>query len=347
VLVAKLDGIGDFALALPALRGLADACPGIQIDVVVSSFNQGWKEVVPWIRTFYFIDFSSYRPHEARRSSKAGLAWRLLTLGFRLRLQRYSAAFDLRTRADDWHCKFMTWLSGAPLRFGGPGLGSWALTNVITPTAIHQSDILVERMRIWAPKLEKAASNLVTVSRIRAKSEVPHVVLHPGVAGPERRWIWTYWIELARALAQTPKAMTFQFLGGPEDQSRLAEMAAEAGLEPGQTRVSSTLREMLQILADADLLVGLNSSAVHLAYLVGTPAITVFSAANNPASWAALGNNTVLFTPIECSPCHLPQCKWETHRCMEAITPATVMFAIEEKLRALGFSLDMHAAPRQ
>lgn len=53
VLVAKLDGIGDFALALPALRGIADANPGIQIDVVVSSFNSGWKEVIPYPGALY------------------------------------------------------------------------------------------------------------------------------------------------------------------------------------------------------------------------------------------------------------------------------------------------------
>jgi ADP-heptose:LPS heptosyltransferase len=95
---------------------------------------------------------------------------------------------------------------------------------------------------------------------------------------------------------------------------------------------------MLQTLADADLLVGLNSAAAHLAYLVGTPAITIFSAANDPGSWAALGNNTVLFTPIECSPCHLSHCKWETHRCMEAISPAAVLSAIHQKLEALGYA---------
>lgn len=337
VLVAKLDGIGDFALALPALRGLADAYPNIQIDVVVSSFNEGWKEVIPWMRTFYTIDFSSYRPHEPRHTSRAGLVWRLLTLGFKLRQRRYPIAFDLRTPVDDWHGKFMAWLSGAPLRFGGPGPGSWALTHVVTPTTVHQSDILVERMRAWDPQLDKATSNLVNVARRRAKSEVPHVVLHPGVAGPERRWIWSYWIELARSLTQLSKELTFQFLGGPADRARLDELAAAAGLQPGQTRCSTTLREMLQILADADLLVGLNSSAVHLAYLVGTPAITIFSGANNPASWAALGNNTVLFTPIECSPCHLEHCKWETHRCMEAILPATVLSAIKQKLMTLGY----------
>ncbi len=102
-------------------------------------------------------------------------------------------------------------------------------------------------------------------------------------------------------------------------------------------RASTALWETLQILADADLLVGLNSAAPHLAYLVGTPAITIFSAANDPARWKALGDNTVLFTPIACSPCQLSRCKWETHRCMEAITPAMVLAAIEQKLHILGW----------
>ena len=345
MLLAKLDGIGDFALALPALRSFADANPGIQMDCVISSFNQGWKDVVPWIRKFHTIDFRSYRPHEPRRMNQAQLIWRLLALRRELRRVRYDVAIDLRTRPDDWHCKFLTWLSGAPVRLGGPGLGAWALTEVLTPSVTHQSDIILERLGVLEPGLQKAASNFVNVSRTRPKSSVPHIILHPGVAGPERRWVMSHWIELGRTLKQAGDLATFQFLGGPEDKSRLAEIVTAAGLDLGQIRISATLREMLQILADADLLVGLNSSAVHLAYLVGTPAITIFSAANNPASWAALGDNTVLFTPIECSPCHLPRCKWETHRCMEAISPATVFRTITEKLLTLGYSRGVGCSP--
>jgi ADP-heptose:LPS heptosyltransferase len=339
ILAIKLDGIGDFSMALPALRGLRDSRPGCEIDVVVSSFNLGWREVVPWIRNFYTIDFHGYRNYEPRRMGKARLLLRLLTLSARLRWNRYDAAIDLRTMVGDWRGKLLCWLSGAPLRVGGPGEGDWALTRLSQESAVHQSDVIVERLGVIEPNLRKVESGLVSVSRVRPKEPLPHVVLHPGVGGVSRRWTMPNWIALARILHGASESLSFQFMGGHEDAPALAEISAAANLKPSQIRISTTLREMLQVLADADLMVGLNSSAPHLAYLVGTPAITIFSAANDPNGWSARGDNTVLFTPIECGPCHLLACKWETHRCMEAILPATVFSTIGRKLRLLGYSL--------
>ena len=326
-------------MALPGLRGLKDSQPDCQIDVVVSSFNEGWREVVPWIRNFYTLDFRGYRTYERRRMGRARLLARLFKLGGMFRRNRYAAAFDLRSVSDDWRGKVVCWLSGAPMRVGGRGAGEWALTQAPRESAVHQSDIMVERLRVLDPKLRKVESGLVSVSRVRPRSALPHILLHPGVGGVSRRWTVPNWISLAGALAKASESLTFQVMGGTEDAALLGQIAAAANLHPGQTRISTSLREMLQVLADADLLVGLNSAAPHLAYLVGTPAITIFSAANDPNAWSARGDNTVLFTPIECSPCILAVCKWETHRCMEAISPTNVLSAIEQKLRALGWIL--------
>jgi ADP-heptose:LPS heptosyltransferase len=330
ILAIKLDGIGDFALALPALKGLANAYPQAPLDAVVSSYNASWREVVPWIRTWRTIDFRGYRLEEPRRMGKAALVLRLAALGLRLHLNRYQAALDLRTVFGDWRGKVIARLSGAPFRVGGPGDGEWALTHLSRETSVHQSDILLERLRVFDPALKKAGSGFVNVSRTRPKAAMPHLVFHPGAGNAAKRWPVENWIALARALAGRA---TVQLLGGPEDEARLREISAGAGLAPGHAHVSTTLRGTLQILADADLLVGLDSAAPHLAYLVGTPAITIFSAANDPARWKALGDNTVLFTPIECGPCELPRCKWDTHRCMDAITRKTVLSTIDNSFR--------------
>jgi ADP-heptose:LPS heptosyltransferase len=268
---------------------------------------------------------------------------RLVSLGIELRKQRYNAAFDMRSMSGDWRGKVVALLSGAPLRVGSTGAGGWALTRVSSDTSVHQSDIALERLRIFDPAVKKVESGMVAISRTRPKGAMPHLVLHPGAGGAIKRWPVENWISLARALANLPGSVTFQFLGGPEDEERLQKITTDSGLEPGRAQVSTTFRETLQILADADLLVGLDSGAAHLAHLVGTPAITIFSGAHDPARWKALGDNTVLFTQIECAPCRLAHCKWETPRCMEAITPATVLSTIEQKLRALGWPAGLGA----
>ena len=337
ILVVKLDGIGDFALGLPALYGFREKNPDAELDVVVSSFNASWRDVVPWVRTFYTIDFGGYRPGAPRSQARWQLAVRLVALTLRWRRCRYAIAIDLRTEADDWRGKLLAWLSGAPIRIGGIGAGALFLTQATGQAVGHQSERLAARLHLLSPRLEVPARSLVSISRQIAKTNRPRIVLHPGAGNAAKRWPVAHWRTLAQSLSSHPGVLDLHLLGGIEDETCLAEIGRVAGLGPDHVHLSTTLRETLQILADADLLVGLDSAAPHLAYLVETPAITIFSAANDAARWRALGDNTVLLTPIECSPCELPKCKWETHRCMEAISPSLVLTTMSEKLRQIGF----------
>ena len=166
ILIIKLDGIGDLALALPALRGLTLAYPAVRLDLVVSSFNESWRTVGPWLGYISHHRFPWVSRKKGRGKRPDRLLWRLITLGWALRRNRYDAAIDLRIITSDYRGKLIAWLSGAPIRIGGIGAGEWALTQAgrESEPGIHQSDLLLERLRLFAPTVHKASFSLTNIS---------------------------------------------------------------------------------------------------------------------------------------------------------------------------------------
>ncbi|MEA3207933.1 MAG: hypothetical protein QOE70_990 [Chthoniobacter sp.] len=332
ILVVKLDGIGDLALALPALRGMADRLPHAAIDLVVSPLNSGWGELLPWVRRVYVVDFPAYRATRKGRLSKLRIVPDLGWLALRLLRSRYDAAIDLRTAHGDWRGKLVTFLSRARRRIGGTGNGTWMLTDIVPDKAMHQGDVLLERLRALLPDLEPSFDHIVNVSRTSPGGPVRHILLHPGAGVPSKKWPAENWVELASELRHRTGSVSFQFIGGKGDADDIRSLCESAHLPMKSQIIAQSLREALEQIAKCDLLVGLDSAAPHLAALVGTPCVTIFSAANEPARWRALGRNDILHYPVPCSPCRLANCKLLTHLCMESITVRQVLAALDAAL---------------
>lgn len=332
LLAIKLDHIGDLALALPAFRQLISGKAHGELDLVVSPVNAGWGEVLPWVRHVHSIQFPGYQGGRERKSSKLRLLRDLANLTFNLRMRRYSAAIDFRTVTGDWRGKLICVLSGARTRIGGSGTGDWMLTHCAAECGVHQSDILRNRSEMLFPASNASLEPLTSIRRARTGG-AKRIVLHPGAGFSAKMWPQDYWVGLRKLIPVNGCEVVW--LGGEKERDLIQRVGARSGFRD-ETLISTSIKETLQVLADADLLLGLDSAAPHLAALVKTPAITIFSAANESARWRATGDNTVIEKEVECSPCHLRECRYEDHPCMEGIPPARVAEAIREKLRIAG-----------
>jgi ADP-heptose:LPS heptosyltransferase len=124
----------------------------------------------------------------------------------------------------------------------------------------------------------------------------PLVVLHPGVAWPEKTWAWFNWDRLARYLVAG--------LG-----ARLAVVGRKADFRltpwPGLLDLKDrlTLRELAAVIGQADLFVGLDSGPLHLAAALGVPRVGIYGCVD-PAKWAT---DQGVFVPVRvdlpCSGC--------------------------------------------
>src|SRR5258708_4975345 len=141
VLAVKLDHIGDFALAVPTLRAIADVIRPGALDVLCSPWNVGWREVLPWVRDFFVCKLPyRQRPGWLPKMTQIGMLASAVWASRQFIGRRYGVAIDLRTYRNHWAGGVPCFLSRAPIRVGSGGTGSRLLTLVDPGSSGHESD---------------------------------------------------------------------------------------------------------------------------------------------------------------------------------------------------------------
>ncbi len=332
LLAIKLDHIGDFALALPALKAAHSA--GAEIDVVVSPWNLGWKDLVPWIRQWRLGGFTGYLQSTKTFQYRLEGLLALSELAISLPLAGYDAALDLRTEIDDWRGKFISWLSKAPIRVGSVGKGSLFLTAEHVPQMVKQEDRIWERVASVIKISTDLPDSIISVTRPESLTRPPRLLFHPGSNAIAKNWPLSHWTRLAQLLPDyLARETEIIVAGGNREKQEVDAIASALDSIPHAGMFPSSLKTFVELIASSDLLVALDSSPPHLARLVGTPTITLFSGTVSPSQWAAKGNNTVLQCPVACAPCGLPLCKQPVHECMDNLMPEQVLQTIIARLQ--------------
>jgi heptosyltransferase-2 len=87
----------------------------------------------------------------------------------------------------------------------------------------------------------------------------------------------------------------------------------------GKTR----LREFIAEVARCNVMLTNDSGAMHVAYAVGTPSVTVFGP-TDPVGTGPVGETArIVREAVDCAPCKLRECPID-HRCMKAISAEQV-----------------------
>lgn len=87
-----------------------------------------------------------------------------------------------------------------------------------------------------------------------------------------------------------------------------------------------TISQSMQLLECIELLLTIDTGTAHMASIMGTNCVEVFSSFDFPNCWVAYGNNvTVIKKDLDCSPCLKKQCKFGyPAKCMKEITANNV-----------------------
>lgn len=173
------------------------------------------------------------------------------------------------------------------------------------------------------------ASAAMRIAAVSMQGPAPLAALHPFATHPRKAWPREYWLDLIKRL--DGEGVNWVIVGQGD------------ALAPGDARDltgRTSLRELMAIMGEADLLITGDSGPMHLAAAVGTPVLAMFGPTT--AEWGffpAGENDTVLELPLECRPCSLHgasgsgESKSCDGRCLSGIKPGTVL---AEALRALG-----------
>jgi lipopolysaccharide heptosyltransferase II len=154
------------------------------------------------------------------------------------------------------------------------------------------------------------------------------VAMHPGSRSPARRWPAEYFAAVADELVQRFGAHIVVTGSSSEQdiaQAVIERMKTSALHLAGRTSFGA----LAALISRSKLFISNDSGPAHIACAVRCPSVTIFGPAQYER-WAPLDqilHPTVRY-PVECSPCSYWECPID-HRCLRWLTPTMVMHVAE------------------
>jgi heptosyltransferase-2 len=324
-LVIQTAFLGDVVLTTPLLEVLA-ARHG-PVDVVTTPAAAPLLETHPAVRRVIPYD------KKGRDRGWGGL----FRLARALRAERYECAYlphrSLRTA-------LAAWLARIPQRVGFEDGWRSLYTDVRRrATQGHEIDrvlalagVAVHRAR---PALHVTLADRAATEGFLREHGIRErfVALAPGSIWGSKRW--PYYRELAERLAEKAGILV---VGGPEDAGLAAEITAAVARSGGQA-VSGcgrlTVRQSVEAIRRAAVLVTNDSAPLHFAQAVDTPTVAIFGSTAPGFGFGPRGprDRVVQLDGLPCRPCSAhgpPSCPLGHHLCMKSLSVQDVLQAIEE-----------------
>lgn len=194
----------------------------------------------------------------------------------------------------------------------------------------HKVEIRQQRPTLMIPDaaLIKASNSLKRLPNF----EAPFIVIHPGPTWPIKEWPRSSWQKLVTEL----KAHGYSNIIQVGTSHHLALDAVNVPVLSGVESLVDqlTLEECVAVIAQAKLLIAVDSGLAHIAAALKTPCLGIFGPTNPSIILPPEIANESVFSRIQCRGCHhqIPRIHWETGcphdiRCMKMISVDEVLAA--------------------
>jgi ADP-heptose:LPS heptosyltransferase len=293
ILVIKLSALGDFVLALAAMKKIRQAHPKAHISLLTTPPFEGLAKASPYFNAV----FTDGRPEGFPR-------W--MALRKRLRAAGYTRVYDLQTSSHS--NRIFQVLRPHPPAWSGVAFGCSMPHRNPLRNQMHTLERQADQLMyagIWpdaptapgaAPPpdlswvLAAAPGERPAPGGVKAK---PYVMFVPGGSAhrPEKRWPVEKYGELARILYS--RGLDIVIIGGPQE----AALAQSIQRQVPRSRDLTGRTDFARIAvlgAKAALAIGNDTGPLHLAAAAGAPTVVLFSSASDPALSAPRGKVAVL-----------------------------------------------------
>jgi len=292
ILLVKLSSLGDVIQTMPVVHDLHQAFPGVVIDWVVEEAFAPLVARVSGVRRVLPIAERRWRKSRwragTRRERRAFVA--------SLQQESYDAVIDFQgliksalvaRRARLAPGGFRATYANASEACSYEWPVRWLLGRLVPmPRRIHA----VARYRALAAGALGYVPTVVPVYDLLhgaqagtlASPSAPVIVLAHGTTRPDNEWSEACWIELGQRLLAQGYAIALPQAGGAE--LALANRLAAALGPQAQVWPRLTLAQVLDHMAGAAGVVGVDSGLSHMAVALGLPHVQIFS---QPRAWRA------------------------------------------------------------
>ena len=359
ILVLKLDHLGDFVTAFPALRRLRMHFPNAALVVLAATPSRAWAKLEPVIDRMISFDFFHARSSKGQRA--LGRA-KLDALGATLAGEAFDLAIDLRRQSETrpiLRRSGARWLAG----FDRGNSFDWLDIAVEFEGDIarqrkrsHASDAMVRLVDAVAgqfcddqPVARSKSARTNGRQALRALLGARHaglfkpgrrlVCVHPGAGAPNKQWPLASFASLIEALAAD--GLGVLVIGGADEAGLVTRLLRDVRGDAPVVSLAGLvgLADLPRILSAMDLFVGNDSGPKHLAATLGVPTVGIHSGTVDAGEWAPIGPTALTVRrDTVCSPCYLADIS-DCHRnlaCLTGIAVGDVYRACRKLLATVG-----------
>jgi ADP-heptose:LPS heptosyltransferase len=293
ILVVKLSALGDFVLALAAMKKIRQAHPKAHISLLTTPPFEGLAKASPYFNAV----FTDGRPEGFPQ-------W--MALRKRLRAAAYSRVYDLQTSAHS--NRIFQLLRPHPPAWSGVAFGCSLPHKNPLRNQMHTLERQADQLMyagIWPDALTAPGTApppdlswvLATAPGERPPAggvkPKPYVMFVPGGSAhrPEKRWPVEKYGELARILYA--RGLDVVIIGGPQETALAQAMQRQVPRARDLTNRTDFAR-IAVLGAKAALAIGNDTGPLHLAAAAGAPTVVLFSGVSDPALSAPRGKVAVL-----------------------------------------------------
>jgi ADP-heptose:LPS heptosyltransferase/GT2 family glycosyltransferase len=341
ILAVKLDHIGDFIAAVPAVRRLHALFPQARLHVLTAPATMAFARLLPEVAEFIEFEFFFARSGLGQR--------RLETEDFtalrqRLESYRFDLAIDLRKLPETRPVLRVTggrWLAGFDHNRQFPWLDIVMEWEQDPATVKKRSQISEDLLRLIEAVGNAAEPNRAIFPAARPHQDLPSqfarrfqqparglVLLHPGAGTAIKQWPTPYYAELIDLLVAAHD-VDVALIGSPDEAEIVDEVLSKVRRTAAIRSLVGevALPDLPALLSEAALFVGNDSGPKHLAAALGIPTIGIHSGTVDAREWGPAGPLAVAMQRrMVCSPCYLSdsaQCLREV-ACLTELRPNDV-----------------------
>ena len=332
VLVVGPSWVGDMVMAQALYKLLRQQSPRAEIHVVAPPWSLPVLERMPEIARGIEL---------AVGHGEVGLG-RRFNLARRLRAERYTRAIVLPRSAQ---AALLPWLARVPLRTGFRGEWRYGLLNDIRTLDARLDQTVKRFLALGLPRDAAVPAELPAVLEPRLRSDLRNLerlrathglkaggrfaALMPGAEyGPSKRWPAAHFGALAAVLAGADADVVV--LGSAKERSIGDEVLARAANDRVKNLCGATsLADVVDLLAAAEVAVSNDSGLLHVAAAAGAPVVAIYGSSSAKVTPPLTAAAAVVSLGIECSPCFARECPLKHLKCLNDLGPATVLRAVD------------------
>ena len=332
ILVIKLDHMGDWILAIPAISKLRMRYPYAEIDAMVGSWNVQAAEELDFFNNIYVYDFFSKSSSVAPSVKKERLSELVSPM------TTYDLAIDMRRQQDTRNI-----LLSIPARrhvgYATQDVDINKKLQICLPTEIDEPYVktslnctpMAQQIMALIDSIPPDAQDFVSLPKPCNidQTDDHRIAIFPHAGNDVKEWGDHNFRALIDLLLYSPhvKGITL-YVMTTEDGSAYQDIdhpkfSIEAGLDHSL---------LVSSLKTHSICVANNSYGAHLSSYLGLSVVGVYGGHETAEEWGpAFGKTIVIQTPVECSPCHISRredCKFGI-KCLEGISPYEVFGAVK------------------